>query len=59
MTISVLSKVIGVIEIQLSFERSKPFAIDEKIAETARNQFTQNFNRNWFYSKCSSLLLRV
>lgn len=55
MTSSVLPKVIEAIEAQLFPERNEPFAIDGKIIEAARNQFTQNFNRNWFFSKCSTL----
>lgn len=55
MTAPVLPKVIEAIEGQLSPQRNEPFAIDEKIIRAARNQFTQNFNRNWLFSKCSSL----
>ena len=56
MTLRVLPNLIEAIEVQLSPQRGEPFAIDEKIVEVARNQFTKNFNRNWFYSKCSSLV---
>lgn len=56
MTVSVLHRIIGSIEVQFSSERNIPFAIDERIAEIAYNQFAKNFYKNWFYSKCSSLV---
>lgn len=47
------------IDLQLPPQRSEgsaPFTIDEKIADAARNQFIQNFNKNRLYSTCSSLV---
>jgi hypothetical protein len=54
MTVSILPKVIEAIKVQLSSEKKEPFAIDERIAQTARNQFNGNFSMNCLYSKCSS-----
>lgn len=56
MASAVLQSVIASIQAQLvSAVGGERFTIDQKVAETARYQFTQNYNRNWLYSKCSSL----
>lgn len=47
--------VIQAIQNQVSVLGKGCFTIDQKVAETARNQFMQNYNRNRLYSKYSSL----
>lgn len=56
MTANVLPQVIRTIDLQLSSEKTLPFAIDEKTAQSARELFNKNYHWKWFYSKCSSLV---
>ncbi|HEX2579397.1 MAG TPA: hypothetical protein VHK67_03230, partial [Rhabdochlamydiaceae bacterium] len=51
-----LRGVIQAIQNQIPALGRDPFTIDQRVAEAARNQFSQNYNRNWLYSKCSSLV---
>jgi hypothetical protein len=55
MASAVLQSVMVSIQNQLPLG-TEGFIIDQKVAETARHQFAQNYNRNWLYSKCSSLV---
>ena len=52
----VVSPLEQVVQAQIPALDLSRFTIDQKIAEAVRYQFMQNYNRNRFYSACSSLV---
>ena len=56
MTTVALQGIVRAIQSQIPALGMDRFTIDQRVAEVAHEQFMHNYNRNCFYSKCSSLV---